>query len=112
MTQPVTDHLPISLRAYAAASKAKPQRREMAASSWALVFDCETTTDPGQALRFGTYQFRNGETLDEAGIFFDPDGVSTNELATLRSYAERHGLTLRTRDQFVDEVIYGRAYQL
>lgn len=112
MTQPFTDHLPISLRAYAAASKAKPRRREMAASSWALVFDCETTTDPGQALRFGTYQFRNGRTLDEAGILFDPDGVSASELATLRAYANRHGLALRTRDQFVDEVFFGRAYQL
>lgn len=112
MTPPVTDHLPISLRAYAVASKAKPRRREMAASTWALVFDCETTTDPGQALRFGTYQFRNGEALDEAGIFFDPDGVSASDLATLRVYAKRHGLALRTRDEFVDEVFFGRAYQL
>lgn len=112
MTPPVTDHLPISLRAYAVATKAKPRRRDMAASSWALVFDCETTTDPGQALRFGTYQFRNGEALDEAGIFFDPEGVSASELATLRAYAERNGLALRTRDEFVDDVFFGRAYQL
>jgi len=112
MTPPVTDHLPISLRAYAVATKARPHRREMAASPWTLVFDTETTTDPGQALRFGTYQFRNGEALDEAGIYFDPDGVSASERATLCAYADRHGLTLRTRDEFVDEVFFGRAYQL
>jgi len=109
---PVPDHLPISVRAYAEAKKAKPRRGVVSASPWTLIFDTETTTDPGQALRFGTYQFRNGEALDEAGIFFDPDGVSASELATLRTYADRHGLALRTRDEFVDEVFFGRAYQL
>jgi hypothetical protein len=119
---PVTDHLPIALRAFAGpqftvlpepdAIKIKRSRTILEASPWTLIFDTETTTHPGQALRFGTYQFRNGDTLDEAGIFYDPDGVSQSELATLRAHAATHALELRTREAFVDEVFFGRAYQL
>ncbi len=109
---PVTDHLPISVRAYAEASKARQPYSALAPSSWTLVFDTETTTDPGQALRFGTYQLRNGAELVEAGIFFEPEDVSPSELLALMAYAYRHGLELRTRDEFVDEVFFGRAYQL
>ena len=70
----ITDRLPVSLRAYAApqfspvpdAEKptANAQRPVAPASSWTLIFDCETTTHPGQALRFGAYQLRNGDELD------------------------------------------------
>lgn len=119
-TPPVTDHLPIALRAYAVpkiqalpdphASKAK--RPIAPASDWTLIFDTETTVDAAQSLRFGSYQFRNGDTLDEAGLFYDPEGVTPDELATLCAYAERERLYLRTRDAFVDEVFYKRAYQL
>ena len=119
---PITDRLPVSLRAYAV-----PQYREVIdpnkpdrkaprlpapASSWTLIFDCETTTHPGQALRFGTYQFRNGEALDESGIFYDPDCVTDGELELLRTYAAANGLQLRTREAFVDEVLFARAYAL
>lgn len=109
---PVTDHLPISVRAYAEAGKARPPYSGLAPSPWTLVFDTETTTDPGQALRFGTYQLRNGAALVEAGIFFEPGDVSPKELLALLAYTFRHNLELRTRDEFVDEVFFGRAYQL
>lgn len=119
---PISDHLPIAIRAFAGpqfAPKAmvtgeKSGRRRAAApaSGWTLIFDTETTTHPGQALRFGTYQFRNGEELDEEGIFYDPEGVTESELACLTSYADIHGLKLRTRAAFVDEVFFARAYQL
>ncbi len=109
---PVTDPLPIALRAYAQAPKAKKPFRSIGASDWTLTFDCETRTDAGQALRFGAYQFRNGERLVEAGLFYDPDGVSTSEQVTLEAYADRHGLELRARDEFVDDVLFQRAYQL
>ena len=69
MKQPVTDELPISIRAYArpawesvsdqAAGSKSPGKRQMPASDWTLIFDTETTSDAGQALRFGTYQWRN-----------------------------------------------------
>ena len=123
MTAPeITDHLALSLRAYACPQfsqlfdpdkpTAKPKRPALPASSWTLVFDCETTTHPGQALRFGAYQFRNGDELDEAGIFYDPDGVTPDELKTLRHHATINGLELRTREAFVDDVFFKRAYQL
>ena len=72
----------ISLRAYAESaprfippgggdgskkSKAAPQP-----SPWSLSFDTETTTDAGQALRFGGYQVRYEGDLREAGLFYEP----------------------------------------
>jgi hypothetical protein len=121
MTQipPITDHLPIAIRAFAGprfsqptAEKPKSRRTLAPASDWTLIFDTETTTDPGQALRFGTYQFRRREELDEAGIFYDPAGVTQSELERLADYAEAHGLELRTREAFVDEVFFARAFAL
>ena len=119
---PITDYLPISLRAYTGPTftvlpdpnKAvgKERKAPLPASDFTLVFDTETTTDAGQALRFGTYQFRCCEELDEAGIFYDPDGVAPSELETLRLHAALHGLILRTRTEFVDEVFFKRAYML
>lgn len=120
---PMTDELPIALRAYAAPTfcevpaenegKATGGKRPPApASEWTLIFDTETTTDASQALRFGTYQLRRGAALAEAGIFYDPDGVTPDELATIEHYAAAHGLTLRTRALFVDEVFYARAFEL
>lgn len=121
-TPPITDHLPLSLRAYAGpqfvelsdpdAPKPKTKRVPLSASAWTLVFDCETTTHPGQSLRFGAYQFRHGDDLDEAGLFYDPEGVSADELDVLRQYAVAKTLLLRTREAFVDEVFFARAYQL
>jgi hypothetical protein len=117
---PITEELPISLRAYAqmAAKKgkgSKPTKRRTAslsASHWTLTFDTETTTNAGQALRFGTYQLRKDGKLIEAGIFFDPEGVTEDELDVLSGYAIANGLVLRTREEFVDEVFFGRAYQV
>lgn len=84
----------------------------MPASPFSLTFDAETTTDAGQALRFGAYQFRKGDKIIEAGIFYDRDSISADELAVLQSHAEANGLTLRTRDKFADEVFFKLAYQL
>ena len=118
----ITDRLPVSLRAYAApqfspvpeAEKptAKAKRPAAPASSWALIFDSETTTHPGQALRFGAYQFRNGDELDEAGLFYEPVGVTPDELEALRNHATATGLELRTRESFVDDVFFKRAFDL
>lgn len=117
---PVTDELPIAIRAYAVpthrtlpdAAKVKSKRRSIApASPWALVFDTETTTDVSQALRFGTYQLRHHGELVEAGIFYDPDGVTETELGVLLGHADANGLALRTRSEFVDNTFFGRAWQ-
>jgi len=109
---PVTDHLPISLRAYAEAPKARMLRRAIGASPWTLTFDCETRTDAGQALRFGAYQLRNGERAVMAGLFYDPDAISAADVKTLRTFANRESLLVHTRDEFVDEILFLRAYQL
>ena len=116
----VTDHLPIALRAFATPQftdvvdrkEGKPRRKasKAPASEWALVFDTETTTDPGQALRFGTYQVRKSGELHEEGIFFDPEGVTNAELEALREYANNHELQLLSRDQFADDVFYRIGY--
>jgi ribosomal protein S14 len=78
----------------------------------ALVFDTETTVDAAQRLRIGAYQFRKGDESDEAGLFYDPASVSENELALLRRACSERGLKLRTVAEFVDEVLYARAYDL
>lgn len=117
---PISDRLPVALRAFTEQTyrelielKTGVRKRPIAgASQWTLIFDTETTVHPGQALRFGTYQFRNGDQLDEAGIFYDPDGISSDELATLRRYTDGTGLKLRTRDEFADQVFYARAWAL
>ncbi|MHA6316523.1 hypothetical protein ACXYN8_02540 [Altererythrobacter sp. CAU 1778] len=109
---PVTDRRPIAIRAYADAPKARKPRRGIDASDWSLTFDCETRVDAGQALRFGAYQFRKGGELKEAGLFYDPQGISAADVVTLRAFAKRHRLIVRTREEFVDDVIFWRAYQL
>jgi hypothetical protein len=121
-TIPEPEPMPISVRAYAVASGAKGKSAEppkagkkklpLAPSDWALVFDTETTTDASQALRFGTYQLRKSGDLNEAGIFYDRDGVTDNELTLLHRMAMERGQVLRTREEFVDEVFFKRAYQL
>ncbi|WP_147417676.1 hypothetical protein [Sphingomonas cavernae] len=117
----ISDHLPIALRAFAgpqfrelrdpAKPKSKRQKSTLGASPWTLIFDTETTTDAGQSLRFGTYQVRNAGELHEAGIFFEPDGVTANELEALRQHADANGLRLRTREEFNDEIFFGIGYQ-
>ncbi|RXD03754.1 hypothetical protein EQZ23_15705 [Sphingomonas sp. UV9] len=120
---PVTDELAVALRAYAVptfrvlpdevgARPKTPRKASVTPSSGrVLIFDTETGTDAAQSLRFGAYQYRSGDTLEESGAFYDPEGVTSDELATLRAYAYANGLTLRTREEFVDEVFFAQAYQ-
>lgn len=118
---PITDELPIAIRAYATPTwrvlpdeAAKPKRRRnspLRASKWTLIFDTETTTDAGQALRFLTYQLRRAGELIEAGIAYDPDGVTESEMAAMTRFAERERLELRDRDSFVDDIFFYRAYR-
>lgn len=119
---PITDHLAVAIRAFAGPqftvlddpNDKKPTRKRAVtpASGYTLIFDTETTADAAQALRFGTYQFRNGDVLDEEGIFYDPDGVTPAELECLTNYADGNGLHLRTRASFLDDIFFVRAYQL
>jgi len=114
------DRLPIAVRAFAPqphkpgaeASPRKRSGRSAPPSEWTLVFDTETTTDAAQRLRVGAYQFCKGDELDEAGLFYDPSALRVEELATLRRFANECGYKLRTAAEFVDEVLFDRAYDL
>ena len=115
---PITDHLPISLRAYVppiaatndfwrSGAKGNPPQ---GSSEWTLIFDCETTIDASQKLRFGTYQVRDGGELWQAGLFYDPANVSQCELSLLQLSAANEGMELLTRDEFVDQIFFGIGY--
>lgn len=112
-TLPAPDQLEIAVRCYADNGQ-KPWVAKPAtpAADYTLVFDCETTTDETQALRFGAYQFRQGQNLLEAGLFYDPEALSAPEAKLIEAHAAQLGLRCRTVSTFVDEVIYGLAYEL
>jgi DNA polymerase type B, organellar and viral len=114
------DSLAIALRAFAPLP-AKPNEKKAVRrrsfqptppSEWTLVFDTETTVDAAQRLRIGAYQFRKGDELDEAGLFYDPAALSEAELEITKRFAGDDGLTLRTVAEFVDDVLFDRAYDL
>ena len=115
------DQLAAMVRAYVPPpSRGKPKtprmtsRRKKApvAPEWTLIFDTETKTDETQSLRFGAYQLRRRESLIEHGIFYDPDGLSPPEIQTLKTAASDIGATVITRSEFVEEVFFGKAYDL
>jgi hypothetical protein len=115
---PITDRLPISIRAYAVPDaigndpikKRLSRSTALAASGWALIFDCETFADETQALRFGTYQIRHHGALMESGIFYSPENLTAAEIAVLRKYASAHRLELLTHTEFVDDVFFRIGY--
>lgn len=79
-------------------------------SDEAVIFDTETTTDHRQNARIGTYQVRKKDQLTEKGIFYEPDGITSDEMDLLTSYAKTNGLTVRTREDFVRNVLYVIGY--
>ena len=80
-------------------------------SAYSVTFDTETGTDHAQHLRIGTYQVRKRTDLIEKGIFYEPDNVAAEELKLLTAYTKKKGLTLRTREDFVREIIYRYGYK-
>jgi hypothetical protein len=116
-SQRATRHEPlaISLRAFVTRAKQEPKRRKHRSawpSEYVLVLDTETTTDPSQRLRFGCYQFWKGDTLIEAGLFFDPNVLSVAEQEILAAFARSRGWKCMTKAAFVNDVFYGLAYDL
>ena len=112
------DCLPIAVRAYVLpppqpeGPPKKRQGKSTQPSEWTLVFDTETTIDAAQRLRVGAYQFRKGDELDEAGLFYDPAALSAEEQEVLQQFAAESGHKLRTTPEFIDEVLFARAYDL
>ena len=93
---------------YEAESKVGPSDE-----GWTLTFDCETTTDEAQAIRFGAYQLRKGDTLKEEGLFH-AEGMAEDDpdMAVLRKVQKARGLKLRNVRHFVDYVLFDKIYQL
>lgn len=116
----LADHLPIAVRAFAPPppkTEDKPKRGKRSGkptppSEWTLVLDSETTVDPAQRVRIGVYHLRQGDKLDEAGLFHDRAALTEAELEALTRFASDNGLALRTVSEFVDEVLYDHAYDL
>ena len=112
---PAGERFPLALRAYASGGPPPDGGKrfwkiDAGPSEWAVVFDTETTTDPSQRLRFGSFQVRKGDDLFEAGLFYNADVLKGGELATLRRYAKRHNLSVKTLAEFIEEIFFGVGY--
>jgi len=108
----------IFVRAYTETPGSKPVGSKPAAqgndeaSKWSLVFDCETSTDPAQRLRFGVYQVRYMSALKQEGFFFDAEALSAEELKTLKHYAKTRGIEAISVEAFRSEILLRYGYQL
>ena len=141
-TDPIETNAPKTKRSGRRKSPLAAQKMEMAdiksklgPDAWPwfgpmLIFDCETTTDVGQKLRFGVFQERglnyrdlverkrrNGritrEDMDEQrseGMFYNPATCSETEIETMRAHAEKHGLRFLTLEKFLYTVFYRSYY--
>jgi hypothetical protein len=111
----------IALRAYAEpppkqkgdGGKTGGKRRAAAPpSEWMVIFDTETTIDASQALRLGSYQVRKRDRLIEAGLFHVASTLTKRDMAVLTTFTKANGLSLISREEFVDRVFYGIGYEL
>ena len=108
------DYLEISLRAYVPTERPVGVWRgsNLGPSEWTLIFDCETTTNAAQTLKFGFYQVRKGQELWESGIFIDPAILTERELSIIRSFAVSNNCQCMTAADFVENVFYRIGYDL
>lgn len=96
---------PIAVRAYSERPNreplgSRPLSADAEASEWTMVFDCETTIDAVQRLRFGFFQVRRGDVLDREGVFYDAAALSAAEIRLLRTYTNFQVLELLTIAEF------------
>lgn len=91
---------------------AKPTRTSLdEPSEWKLIFDTETTVDATQQLRIGCCQVRKHGKLAREYLFYDPS-LSRAEIDTLSAYANEHGLSLITIDQFRQDILLKIGYRM
>ena len=110
---PISDLLTIAVRAYSELVENEATASDFSArgpSKWYLVFDTETTTDEAQRLRIGSYQIREGDTLREQGLFYDPTAVSRRDIGILKSYAAAKRPKLMTLTEFIQDIFVRVAY--
>src|ERR1051326_3337378 len=109
------DYLPIAVRAYVPLAKVepiKPHRPSPKPSPGVLIFDTETTTDPSQRLRFGSFQWCWASELKRRGLFYDPKTLSSSEHRLLISFCRQHGLEWLSVEEFIEDIFFKLAYQL
>ncbi|MDA8336468.1 MAG: hypothetical protein M0Z41_16020 [Peptococcaceae bacterium] len=82
-----------------------------------MVFDTETTIDELQNLNFGQAYIYEGETqahingeVKEKYIFFG-EGLSEKDLETLKQYAFIKGLTILSRQEYIDKVFWPEVWE-
>jgi len=118
-TDPPVENKIIRVRAYLEAKAPKGKghdRKPLPPSDWALIFDTETRTDPGQHLRIGAYQLRYRGDPIEQGWFYEPATTTAAEIRCIESVAAERAtqsdaeVRVITRDEFVERVFYGRAW--
>jgi hypothetical protein len=101
--------LPIAVRGYVhnEPKKGGGGRPQAPPSDWALVFDTETTTDPGQRLRVGYYQVRRLDDpgFCQAGLFVDPSALSPVEVKTVFRFAGDR-LAVHNLTDFIEEIFF------
>jgi hypothetical protein len=88
----------------------RPPSAEAEASEWTLIFDCETTVDAVQHLRFGFFQIRRHERLEREGILYDVRTLTAIEESSLRTFTEKHHLELLTVAEFNSRVFLKYGY--
>ncbi|MEO6608972.1 MAG: hypothetical protein ABIN69_10935 [Aestuariivirga sp.] len=110
---PKPDFLSIAVRTYADHGKRKPfNEPPYIPSKYTLTFDCETTTDETQALRFGVFQLREDGEIIQQGLFYDSQTLNPEELELLKMYAVNNSLVHIPIEEFVEEYIYKFGYDL
>lgn len=110
-----TDDLSIAVRAFVPLLKAEQPRRPRQLpepSEWVLVFDTETTTDPSQRLRLGSFQLRYAGKLVKHGLFYDPATLTKKDQRVLARYARAKSLELLSAADFVEHVFFRFGYGL
>ena len=105
----------IAIRAYSERPDRKPlgsraPRRPSEPSEWTLLFDCETTIDAAQRLRFGVFQVRRNELLDREGIFYDPEALIAAERSLLRKFSAMHRIELLSVKAFREDIFLKYGY--
>jgi hypothetical protein len=86
--------------------------RALDTSDWTVVFDCETTTDPGQALRLGFCRVYFREELRHEICFYKPGMLYQRDAASIRRWASRANVALMSCDEFIDKILYKYGYEL
>lgn len=117
----VSDERPIMLRAFVESATRDPKGPRRAAQSaiqrsseWSLVFDTETTTDAGQALRIGFCRIYYRDEPRRHVLFYnpDPDVLSASDRKVISQYEKSTQIEVMTRDEFVDAIFYKYGYHL